>query len=165
MGTGWGLFPGRMKLTTHHLVSKPRVVELYLCSPIRYHGVVHNLLSTGTTVVQKSPLSVVSPQEYRLVRESNHSPHLLIVGITLPLILEQLMVTLLSRKFPPLRNLNIHYFVQHFSHPHGTLAYISHAPSISSVEDFLKALQRVCIQYEEDGTVENSLPRSENIHI
>jgi hypothetical protein len=44
----WGFFPGGksgkdVKLTTHlHLLPKSRMVELYLHSPIRLHGIVLN---------------------------------------------------------------------------------------------------------------------------
>jgi hypothetical protein len=39
-----------LKLVTHlHLVPRSIIVELYLLSPIRLHGIVLNLLSTGTT--------------------------------------------------------------------------------------------------------------------
>jgi hypothetical protein len=38
-----------MKLTTHlHLVSKLKILEVYLHSPIRLHGLVLNKLSAGT---------------------------------------------------------------------------------------------------------------------
>jgi hypothetical protein len=40
-----------VKLTTHlHLMSRLRVMELYLHSPIRLHDVVLNSLSTGETI-------------------------------------------------------------------------------------------------------------------
>jgi hypothetical protein len=52
----WGLFPrgqsGRdVKLTTHlQLVPRSRKVDLYIHSPLRLHGVVLKLLSTGTSL-------------------------------------------------------------------------------------------------------------------
>jgi hypothetical protein len=40
-----------VKLTTHHhLEPRSRIVELYLHSPVRLHGVVHNNLSTRTNL-------------------------------------------------------------------------------------------------------------------
>jgi hypothetical protein len=38
-----------------HLVPSSGIVELYLRSPIRLHGVVFNYLSTGTTVIYLTP--------------------------------------------------------------------------------------------------------------
>jgi hypothetical protein len=39
-----------VKLTTQfHVVSRSRIVELYLYSPVRLHVIVRNLLSTGVT--------------------------------------------------------------------------------------------------------------------
>jgi hypothetical protein len=50
----WGV-----KLTTHlHLVSWSRMMELYLHSPIRFHGIVLNSLSTGITLPGWAPATV-----------------------------------------------------------------------------------------------------------
>jgi hypothetical protein len=38
-----------MNLTTHHLVQRPRMVDLYLHSPTSLHGIVLNSLRTGTS--------------------------------------------------------------------------------------------------------------------
>jgi hypothetical protein len=41
-----------VQLTTHvHLVPRIRMVELYLHSPVYFHGVALNYLSTGTTLL------------------------------------------------------------------------------------------------------------------
>jgi hypothetical protein len=49
-GTRGSIHGGRsVRLTTHfYLVPRSRIVKLYLCFPIRLHGVVLNELSTGT---------------------------------------------------------------------------------------------------------------------